>query len=53
MLEVVSPVLQVFPTAELEVSTTLEPSQNVVGPLGMMVGVTIGMLSTETGVEVA
>jgi hypothetical protein len=53
MLEVVSPVLQVFPTAELEVSTTLEPWQNVTGPLADMVGVTMGMFSTATGAEVA
>ncbi len=35
----VAPVFQVFPLALLELSTTLPPAQNVVGPLALTVGV--------------
>ena len=38
ILVVVSPVLQVLPDDALEVSTTLPPAQNVVGPPALMVG---------------
>lgn len=36
---VVAPVLHVFPVAEEEVSVTLPPVQNVVGPLVATIGV--------------
>ena len=49
---VVAPVDQWFPEALLEVSVTLSPAQNVVGPLGVIVGVAgSGFTVTTTGIE--
>jgi hypothetical protein len=51
---VVAPELQVLPVALLDVSTTLSPEQNVVGPLAVIVGVAgVGFTVTTTGAEVA
>ena len=54
MLVVVSPVLHVLPDDALEVSTTLPPAQNVVGPPALMVGadgigLTVTVVADEEG----
>ena len=46
MLCVLPPLLHVFPLAALDVSATLPPEQNVVGPLAVIV--TLGLLFTVT-----
>jgi hypothetical protein len=51
---VVAPVFQVFPVALLELSTTLPPAQNVVGPPAVMLGVGGGetvFTVTEAGLD--
>ena len=49
---VVSPVDQTLPVAALEVSTTLSPAQNVVGPEAVIVGVAgVGFTVTVTGAD--
>ena len=55
MLCVVAPVLQVLPDADEEVSITLPPWQNVIGPLALIVGgaagVTFTVVTAETFVQ--
>ena len=51
MLCVVAPVLQVLPVNDEDVSTTLPPWQNVVGPLALIVGVTAGVTVTAVTAE--
>lgn len=50
ILDVISPFDQVFPVADEEVKVTLSPSQNVVGPLAVIVG-TGGNGFTTTEIE--
>jgi hypothetical protein len=51
---VLAPLLQTFPAAELEVKTTLPPSQKVVAPFAVIVGVTgNGFTVTVVAFEVA
>ena len=48
MLSVVSVVLHTFPSTELDVSTTVPPSQNVVGPDALIVATATGCGFTTT-----
>ena len=51
---VVAPELQLFPIGLLDVSVTVSPSQTVVGPLAVIVGVAgIGLTVTTVGLETA
>jgi hypothetical protein len=48
-----APLFQRYEAAGEEVNTTEPPAQNVVGPLGVTVGVGFGLTVTFTGAEVA
>ena len=50
---VVAPLLQVLPVAALDVKVTLLPSQKVVAPDVVTVGVAASVTVTVTGVEAA
>jgi hypothetical protein len=51
---VVAPVDQTFPKAALLVRITLPPTQNVVGPLAVILGIGgDGLIVTDTGSEVS
>ncbi len=51
---VVAPVLQVLPTALLDVKITLSPEQKVVGPFGVIVGVGgLGLVTTLISADVS
>ena len=52
MFGVVAPVLNKFPVAAEEVTTTLPPAQKVSGPLAVMVGVGSGLTVTVIGADV-
>ena len=52
ILCVVAPLLHVLFVADEDISVTLPPVQNVVGPLAVMVGMVGGFTVTTTGADV-